>query len=66
MVPTSPQGQMLAHVLSSEPHLFTAAVEATLDRLGDELEEDEGKSEGASESVRPALNWIANLVNLDK
>jgi len=40
--PGSPQGSMLAHVLSSEPHLFTAAVEATLDMLSDQIDAEEG------------------------
>jgi hypothetical protein len=40
--PGSPSGQMLAHVLSSEPHLFTAAVEATLERMSDDLDRQEG------------------------
>ena len=37
---------MLAHVLSAEPHLFTAAVEATLDRMSDDLDREEGGGEG--------------------
>lgn len=40
--PGTGHGQMLAHVLSSEPHLFTAALEATLDRMSDDLDRDEG------------------------
>ena len=41
MDPRSPHGEMLAHVLSAEPHLFTAAVEATLDRMSDDLDKEE-------------------------
>ena len=41
MSPGSPSGQMLAHVLDNESHLFTAAVEATLDRMADELDQEE-------------------------
>jgi len=40
--PRSPSGQLLAHVLSSEPHLFASAVEATLDRISDDLDREEG------------------------
>lgn len=42
MEPGSPHGQMLAHVLSAEPHLFAAALEATLDRMSDDLDREEG------------------------
>jgi hypothetical protein len=41
MDPGSAHGQMLAHVLDNESHLFTAAVEATLDRMSEELDADE-------------------------
>ena len=41
MDPGSSHGQMLAHVLDNESHLFTAAVEATLDRMSEELDADE-------------------------
>lgn len=34
----SAHGQMLAHVMSNESHLFTAAVEATLEKLVDEID----------------------------
>ena len=41
MSPGSGHGQMLAHVLDAEPQLFEAAVEATLDRMIDELDQQE-------------------------
>ena len=41
MDPGSAHGQMLAHVLDNESHLFTAAVEATLDRMSEELDAEE-------------------------
>ena len=41
MSPGSGHGQMLAHVLDAEPQLFEAAVEATLDRMIDELDQAE-------------------------
>lgn len=41
MSPDSGHGQMLAHVLDAEPQLFEAAVEATLDRMIDELDQQE-------------------------
>ena len=46
MDPGSPQGQLLAHVLDNEPQLFDAAVEATLDRLCDEIDDAESASNG--------------------
>ena len=46
MSPGSGHGQMLAHVLDAEPQLFEAAVEATLDRMIDELDQQE-QSEGS-------------------
>ena len=44
MSPGSPSGQILAHVLDNESHLFTAAVEATLDRMADELDQEETRA----------------------
>ncbi len=46
MDPGSSHGQMLAHVLSNETHLFAAAVEATLDKLTEEIDSEEQR-EGA-------------------
>ena len=44
MQPESPSGQMLAHVLTNESHLFTAAVDSTLDRMSDELDAEETRA----------------------
>ena len=60
MDPGSAHGQMLAHVLDNESHLFTAAVEATLDRMSEELDADEQRQGSvdvtADEEERPAAN----------
>ena len=52
MDPGSPSGQILAHVLDNESHLFTAAVEATLDRMADELDQEETRANSVDVSDR--------------
>jgi hypothetical protein len=59
MDPESAHGQMLAHVLDNESHLFTAAVEATLDRLSEELdaeEQREGSVDVTNDEGEPGKN----------
>lgn len=40
--PESPRGQQLAYILRTSPHMFDAAVDAQLDALGDEIENERG------------------------
>ena len=48
--PTSPHGEMLEYILSTEPQSFEAAIESVLEKLSDEIDSSSSSSSSSSMS----------------
>jgi len=62
--PESPRGQQLAYILRTSPHMFDAAVDAQLDALGDEIENERGVDDLSDDAKKEQLVLFKRIADV--
>jgi hypothetical protein len=59
--PTSPHGEMLEYILSTEPQSFEAAIESVLEKLSDEIDSSSSSSSSMSDEKKDSKDSEMSL-----